>query len=344
VAGEGELNGSEGSTREAANDFRMLFETMSEGFALSEPIFDDDGQLIDYRFIQANPAFLRGFRGAGDILGRRFREFRPDATAAWFANFQPTLQTGVARRFQYHDRARGRWYQVHCMKVSADRFAHFYVDITALKRAEQHQADLLDELNHRVKNNLTIVASLLTLQGRGASPEVREHLEAAVGRIHTIADLHADLYRGARGEFVAMDQYLQDLANRLGASLASDRVKLVVDAEAVAVKLEMAVQLGLVVNELVTNAIKHAYPEPEHGVVTIRLAAAGSTLLLTVSDYGRGLPAEGGRRGLGSRVVNSFVQQCGGSLTIIGSPGATFEIRAPWRPPDSVEPQSAPLI
>ena len=331
---------------EATNtDYRLLFETMSEGFVLCEPIFSAERQLVDYRFLQANPAFLRGFRAGDEVVGKRFRELRPDVSPSWFAQSQPTIETGKARRFEYHDTSKARWYQVHCTRVSSDRFAHFYVDVTGLKRAEQHQADLLDELNHRVKNNLAIVASLLTLQGRDAPVQVREHLDAAVARIHAVADLHADLYRGARREQVAMDQYLRDLAARLAQSLATDRVKVVVEAEPVVVKLELAVQLGLVVNELVTNAIKHAYPESEGGVVAIRLAHRDHALVLSVSDTGKGLPAAGqGRRGLGSRVVNAFVQQCGGALTTTSDGGATFEIRLPWREPTAPGPSEPSLI
>lgn len=326
-------------------DYRLLFEAMSEGFVLCEPIFSADRELIDYRLLQANPAFIRGFRAQEAVVGKRFKELRPDVSPAWFAQSQPTIETGRARRFEYHDVAKARWYQVHCTRVSSDRFAHFYVDVTSLKRAEQHQADLLDELNHRVKNNLAIVASLLTLQGRTAPPQVREHLEAAVARIHAIADLHADLYSGARREHVAMDQYLRDLAARLAQSLATDRVRLLVEADQIVVKLDLAVQLGLVVNELVTNAIKHAYPEPEVGVVTIRLTHTDNELVLIVSDTGRGLPTHGqGRRGLGSRVVSSFVQQCGGTLASTSAGGATFEIRVPWSQQNSGGPAERSLI
>ena len=327
-------------------DFRLLFETMTEGVVLCAPICDPQGKLIDYRFLQANPAFLRGFRSAKNVIGHRFKELRPDATPNWFANFQATIDTGAPRRFQYHDASRHRWYDVHCTRVSPDRFAHFYVDITSLKRAEAHQATLLDELNHRVKNNLAIVASLLSLQARDAPPEVAGHLMAAVSRVHAVADLHAELYRRHEQEHVAMDHYLQDLVARLSRSLADGRVRLEAHTEPVRVRLEQAVQLGLVVNELVTNAIKHAYPGPEDGgVVSIRLDTLGEVLRLTVRDDGKGLPSEEvRRRGLGSRVVESFVQQCGGTLTVTSDAGTSVDIQIPWRQPDDTPAQAVGLF
>lgn len=327
------------------DDYRLLFETMSEGFVLCEPIRDAAGRLIDYRFLQANPAFLRGFRMDADIIGRRFKELRPDATRAWFENFEATLESGEPRRFQYHDRGRGRWYEVHCTRLSPTCFAQFYIDVTLVKRAEQHQAHLLDELNHRVKNNLTIVASLLSLQGRDAPAEVREHLEAAVSRVHAIADLHAELYRSRGHELVEMDHYLADLVSRLSRSLAGDCVKLVVESDPLRMELDLAVQLGLVINELVTNALKYAYPDPEQGVVTISLSEQPDAVRLTVSDAGRGLPpADQRRRGLGSRVVESFVQQWGGTFQASSDKGATFTIEVPWRRPELAEPRAQTLL
>ena len=326
-------------------EYRLLFESMSEGLVLCEPLRDLDGRLVDYRFLQANPAFLRGFRVGPDIIGRRFKELRPDATSAWFANFEAAIESGEPRRFQFHDRGRGRWYEVHYTHLSPARLAHFYIDITKVKRAEQHQAHLLDELNHRVKNNLAIVASLLTLQGRDAPTEVREHLEAAVSRVHAIADLHAELYRSRGHELVEMDHYLADLASRLSRSLAGDRVKLVVESPPLRMQLDLAVQLGLVINELVTNALKYAYPEPEHGVVTINLSEKGNSVCLTVSDAGQGLlPLDQRRRGLGSRVVESFVQQWGGQLRVTSDKGAKFEIEVPWRKPELAQPQTQTLL
>lgn len=322
-------------------DLRLLFETMSEGVVLCEPICDPSGRLVDYRFLQANPAFKRGFRASGEIVGRRFKELRPDATPNWFANFQGTVETGVPHRFQYHDTARHRWYDVHCTRLSSRRFAHFYIDITSLKRAEAHQATLMDELNHRVKNNLTIVASLLNLQARDASPEVAEHLHAAINRVHAVADLHAELYRRHQQEHVAMDHYLADLVARLSRSVGDDHVRLEVEAEPVHVSLDQAVQIGLLVNELVTNAVKHAYPEQEErGVVRIALAVMEDWLRLVVSDEGRGMPAADQlRRGLGSRVIESFVQQCSGKLAIESSnAGTRVEVKIPWRRPDSSVP------
>lgn len=227
----------------------------------------------------------------------------------------------------------------------AGALCSLYIDVTAVKRAEQHQAHLLDELNHRVKNNLAIVASLLGLQAREAPPAVREHLEAAVSRVHAIADLHGELHRHRGHELVEMDHYLGDLVARLSRSLAGERVKLMVESAPLRMELDLAVQLGLVINELVTNALKYAYPEPEHGVVTITLTEDNEAVRLTVSDAGQGLPPlDKRRRGLGSRVIESFVQQWGAKLKVTSLNGARFDIEVPWRKPQLAQPRAQTLL
>lgn len=327
--------------RRRASPYRVLFETMSEGFIFCRAVRDPSGRLTDYVFLLANPAFLRGFGEGEDIVGRTLRELRPDAPEAWFANFQHTLDTGEPRRLQYFDRRIGRWFDVHCTRVSPDRFAHFYVDITEIKAAERHKAELLAELNHRVKNNLAIVASLLTLQARGKSAEVREQLDRAVDRIQAIADLHAGLNQADDPEEVDIQAYLETLARRLSRSLSEDtRVRVEVEAPATRLRLDLAVDLGIVVNELVTNAAKHAYPPPAEGMVTVRLKTAPGELVLFVGDAGKGLPAGGpAASGLGMRVVKSLIQKRGGALTTRNAPGACFEIRLPWTAADPAEAQ-----
>src|SRR6185369_5810006 len=104
---------------------------------------------------------------------------------------------------------------------------------------------------------------------------VREHLHKAVDRIQAIADVHGSLYRTSRKDDVDFAAYLQDLCARLGSSLLDgDRIKIEVKAEPAAMPLDRAVALGIVVNELVTNAAKHAYPAPAEGLIGVSLEHA----------------------------------------------------------------------
>jgi two-component sensor histidine kinase len=310
--------------------YRTLFETMSEGFVICEVIRDETGRLVDYWVRDANPAFLKRAPGAASLIGRRFLEMRPNTHPRWFTACHVALTKGEPVRFEFWDDQALRWYDVHMTRLSDDEVGQFYIDITERKKAERYQAELFDELNHRVKNNLTIVAGVLTMQAKAtAEPQVREELLKAVDRIQSIGDLHASLYRSGGKDEVEALSYLTELCQRLTRTLLDGRdVRLDLHAEAVALPLDEAVQLGIIVNELVTNAAKHAYPDRSAGVIWVRLGRAEGGLRLCVSDLGRGL-APDSASGLGMRLVRSLVERAGGEVKVDGSHGTSVEVRLP---------------
>jgi two-component sensor histidine kinase len=221
----------------------------------------------------------------------------------------------------------GRWYELRLYPVDENQVAEIVVDITAHKLAERRQTELFDELNHRVKNNLALVSAILGMQARLTDDEVMaEHLRNAVARIQAIADVHGSLYRTGRKDDVDFASYLLHLCDRLSNSLVDrDHVRIELSADPATVPLDDAVALGLIVNELVTNAAKYAYPGTT-GVVQVILRHTPEGLQLTVRDEGQGLSADPPRPGLGMRLVRSLVQQCGGALRIGAGPGASFTV------------------
>ena len=135
------------------------------------------------------------------------------------------------------------------------------VDITTRKEAEQQKELLFHELNHRVKNNFQVVASLLRMQAaRVGNSAAREHLNNAMRRVMTMAEVHGSLYKAGHIDTVDFADYMRDLAENLRFRAAQQPRKCHVRAEKAVLKVDRAIPLGLVVNELVMNAIKHAYP------------------------------------------------------------------------------------
>jgi two-component sensor histidine kinase/PAS domain-containing protein len=324
----GELRAGNARLAEGELRYRTLFQATSEGFALVQAIRDAAGALVDYRILEANPAILRMLGAPPSIVGRTGREVFPQVSEAYLAACDRALR-GDPITFEFQSRASGAWYEVHLSHVTGDQLAQVVIDITDRKKADVRQAELFDELNHRVKNNLAMVSSMLALQARmGDGGRVREHLTKAVDRIQAIAEVHGSLYRTSRKDDVDFAAYLQDLCARLASSLLDgDRIRIEVSAEPAAMPLDRAVALGIVVNELVTNAAKHAYPAPAEGLIEVRLEHAPPGLLLCVADDGLGLPADLPTGGLGMRLVRSLVQQIGATLEIERSPGAVFRIR-----------------
>ncbi len=181
----------------------------------------------------------------------------------------------------------------------------------------------LAEFDHRMKNNFAIVAGLLDLQKRRASdPATAAALETAQMRVDSIARAHRHLYRGSgQPGTVEIRDYLMDLCAALAESLfLQGGITLTCDSDEAAVPRDRAVSIGLVVNELVTNAAKHAFPGRDLGTiaVTLRTQAKGGWRV-TVADDGVGMPKDAALpekgNGLGARLVEAFARQAGGTLS-----------------------------
>jgi two-component sensor histidine kinase/PAS domain-containing protein len=322
---------SRAALRARTSEYDGLFGMMSEGFALCDAIRDDQGRLADYVVVQMNPALQRMLGVGPEAVGGKFSAV-PGDQSAWLALCERVLKTGEPTSFEYHNPQTGRWHEVHVNPVTRSRMAQLFFDITERKEAEAHKARLFEELNHRVKNNLTVVSAILSMQARGAEPATRANLMKAVDRVRSIAEVHGSLSHGREAGLVDFASYLRGLCERLTHSLlADDRIRIVAETTSMDIDAEHAVQLGMAVNELVTNAVKYAYPPPQEGVITVRLAASENGRVLSVSDTGRGLPneIESKSGGLGLSIIQSMVKQVGGVLHIHRDPGTTFEILLP---------------
>ena len=196
-----------------------------------------------------------------------------------------------------------------------------------LDAAERAKDTLLQEANHRFKNNLQIIASLLELQGRGEDAGIRAALAAAAERVQVIARVHERFRPTATGGSISIRDYLEELGADLGTGLRGARpIAVQVNADPVEVELERAVQIGLIVNELVTNALKYAFPDGRGGTIEISLRAAADTAEIVVRDDGVGCPAST-EPGLGTRLVTLLARQLGGELSRShGETGCTARI------------------
>jgi two-component sensor histidine kinase len=205
----------------------------------------------------------------------------------------------------------------------AETFRRAVHRATAERDREIADRDLmLSEFEHRVKNNFQIVASMLDIQRRRVSdPAASEALGSALMRVDSIARAHRHLNRDGQASEVNVSEYLRDLCDTLSdALLLRGGVTLTCDADAARIPRDHAVSIGLVVNELVTNAAKHAFAGRETGTIRVswkHLPEGGWRL--TVADDGVGLPpgsrAKRKDGGLGQRLIEAFAKQAGGTLT-----------------------------
>ena len=190
----------------------------------------------------------------------------------------------------------------------------------ALKASNARLEILLREVNHRVANSLQLVSAFVHMQAAGQTdPALRATLEQTQSRITAIAQVHRRLYTAGHVESVEMRDFLEELAKELGqgwCSIRADR-RVTVEADILHLSTDQAVSVGVIVNELVTNACKYAYDEDQGGEVRIGLKRhAGNEAVLSVEDDGQGFdpagPAVG--TGLGRRLIVAMAKSLGGEV------------------------------
>lgn len=204
-----------------------------------------------------------------------------------------------------------------------------------LRRNLEEKELLLREVHHRVKNNMQVVVSLLDLHsGAMQTPRDASLLSDVRGHIFCMAKVHEMLYEATDLSRITFDDYLRTLCGQLLKSLAVDprRIALNLELERVELGIDQAVPLGLIVNELLTNALKHAFPEELSGALWLRLAIADQPqvpgevqILLEVCDNGVGMASEllADNSRLGLRLVRALTSQLQGQLTFTNTCGAT---------------------
>lgn len=211
--------------------------------------------------------------------------------------------------------------------------------MAALRVSLQEKEALLKEIHHRVKNNLQLVSSLLRLRGNQLqNPEGKAALLDTQSRIRSMALLHEALYRAGNLAEVNLATYLGTVAAHLLRATpgASERIRLQQRVAEVTVPIDTAVPCGLLINELLMNCLKHAFPGHQRGRVTLGLEeTSGGELWLRLADDGVGLPLDldlDHPSTLGLQLVGDLVAQLGGRLTVERGHGAAFEVRFPARP------------
>jgi len=229
------------------------------------------------------------------------------------------------------------------------------LDITQRKKAEQALLKTEEirkkEIHHRIKNNLQVISSLLSLQAENFSDrKVKESFQDSQNRVISMSLIHEELYKtGETGDFETFDfkAYLQKLANELFRSylVGNQNIHLKLDIESIFLGMDTGIPLGIIINELVSNSLKHAFPADRGGEILIKLHRVDSgkvrdedqthgrsetEFLLVVSDDGVGLPEKIDFRhtsSLGLQLVNILVEQIEGSIKLVRKAGTEFRIR-----------------
>ncbi|HWQ09511.1 MAG TPA: histidine kinase dimerization/phosphoacceptor domain -containing protein, partial [Holophaga sp.] len=310
--------------------------------AIPDPVFVKDSS---HRFVMVNGALCTMLgQPAETIIGKRDEDFVSGEEAAVFVERDRlVLETG--REDLFEERLTDRLGQVHILVTRKGLFvdprgARFIVgvirDVTEDKAKEKRLRDsllekevLLKEVHHRVKNNLQVISSLLFLQKDVIDdPDIQDMFEESRNRIATMALVHEELYRSGDLARVDLKDYLERLAPKVVQSLKGQKnLGFALSLAECPVTVDKAIPFGLIVNELVTNAVKHGFAGRDAGNVRVTVAREDNLVRVEVEDDGVGLP-EGfhpdGGKSLGMQLVVQLTRQLRGALTFGSGPEGTI--------------------
>ncbi|MEN6552780.1 MAG: PAS domain S-box protein [Methanobacterium sp.] len=317
------------------NMLDLMFQVNSEGI---------------FEYVSPSIKDLLGYE-AEDIIGKRDYEFigmaHPDDFEILIDTIQLVIQTLKPNRTQHRlKHADGHYIWVETvgnpLSNSQGEFSgavYITRDITELKKVEtqlksslEEKEVLLREIHHRVKNNMQIISSLLNLQSRYLNDEKTVNvLNESRNRVRSMAMVHEELYRSRDLSKIDFADYIQRLLSGLFNSYGIDKnfIKPEINVEDVLLNIDIAVPCGLIINELVSNSLKHAFVQGQKGKISIKFHPQDEKYVLKVADDGIGFPENidfNNTKTLGLQLVTTLVKQLSGSMNIYRDTGTLFKI------------------
>jgi PAS domain S-box-containing protein len=349
--------------KRAGEQFRLALEAAPTGMLM----MNEAGTIV---LVNAQIEALFGYRrdellgqGLEMLVPERLRAHHPGLRRAFFGD--PKTRLMGAGRELYGLRKDGTEVPIEIglnpLHTSEGHFVLSSIaDVTERKRTQQglqavnaeleqrvrsrtselkERESLLQEIHHRVKNNLQTISSLINMQIRGLDDESsRAALRDCQSRVVTMAQIHEMLYQSSDYARVPFARYARDLAARVlsASGILAGTVALDFELAELALPVEQAIPCGLILNELVANSLKHGFPNGARGTIRVALRLADQSVVLSVGDDGIGMPPAldlENLTSLGMQLVRTLVEQLEGRLEIIRVPGCTFRIAFPVESP-----------
>jgi PAS domain S-box-containing protein len=338
-------------------ELKVAEDLVREKSARLQAIFQSSANMMiwtldkEFRVTSCNEHFQHTVRedlgldiGVGDVFISETAEKVPGSGYSRYIDRYKAVLRGKPQQFEAElkDReGRTTWVQVFLnpiiMDGKAQEISCLAYGITDRKESEirlrqslSEKEVLLKEVHHRVKNNLQVISSILSLQTAHVEGDARilELLRVSRDRIRSMSFIHESLYQNKDFSSIDMATYIDGLSRNLVMSYSlNGQVMLERDLKRVELVLDQAIPCGLILNELISNAFKHAFPNGRGGVVRIGLSLSGEQVRISVADNGVGLPDwfnTGSDGNLGLELVRTLVDQLDGKLDIKTGVGVTY--------------------
>lgn len=351
--------------------YQRLFQEMMEAFALHEIVPGSDGAPFDFRFLEVNREFERLTGTSRErVVGRTVLEVFPDIDESWVRRYGEVSQTGVPVRFESYSTLLKKYLELSAFRVDKQKLAVLFIDTTdrraaaealkeseirsqrlieTLRRSEAALAALVDEkdallreVHHRVKNNLQVIVSLMNIErSRLADDGQSSHVLARMqDRVLSMAEVHDALYRSAAFAAADLSVAMRSMADRLSDTYdaASRGITIDVQSGEMLLPLDFAVPCCLALNELLSNALKHAFPDDWPGPRMIEAAidvTESGKIAVSISDSGIGMSpgadgeesASGSEEGMGGlRLARLLAEQIDGELAFSSGKGTVARL------------------
>lgn len=307
--------------------FETLDALLDSPFALCSVVTDSEGRAVDYRILRASGCLEAAF-GLGPLEGRTAREVAPGLEQAWIEAFGRVALDRAPVRFTQGSTLTGRDYEVSATPLDPPGcFAVAFRDVTDRQREEAeraaalaHAQRLLKELGHRVMNSFASISAILAMEARAAPVEGRDALKRVQGRVQALAALYRRLDGTPDMERIEVAGYLAgNVQSFRDAFAAPAGLSVECDLSPLTLPTRAAVPLGLVLNELLTDATSQALASGRSGTVRVSLRQDGDACRLSVEHGG----APMADTGIGHGLTSAFVAEFGGDLAYEALPDGT---------------------
>lgn len=334
-------------------ELESIFENMINAFVVWESVFDESGRYVSFRFGHFNKAYsdIAGVE-MKDVTGKDVFEVWPETEQEWVEVYGDIAVTGKSRTFEMFHKPTDGYYHCNAYRPtdSKSQVCVIFEDITERKKNEEiirkgleEKETLLRELYHRTKNNMQVIYGILALQAEMSdNEEFRLLVQDTNNRIMSMSLVHQMLYKSQNLSVVNLHDYITDLVSQLtkGFDIRDDRIEVRLDIDPVPVMIDTAIPCGLILNELISNAFKHAFPDGRKGRLSMTLKSEkDNSLVIVVEDNGVGVPPGFDYytcKTLGLQLIISITeQQLNGSVKFESDHGMKCSIRLPDPKKDS---------